>query len=39
MKENTFQIEIEGRSLEIKIKDWAEQASGSCLVRYGTLKF
>ncbi len=35
MKENTFQTEIEGRSLEIKIKNWAEQASGSCLVRYG----
>jgi len=35
MKENTFQIEIEGRPLQIKISDWAEQASSSCLVRYG----
>ncbi len=28
-------MEIEGRSLQIKITDWTAQASGSCLVRYG----
>lgn len=35
MKENTFQIEIGGRPLEIKINNWAEKASGCCLARYG----
>lgn len=28
-------MEIGGKTLEIKIKDWAEQTSGSCFVRYG----
>ena len=35
MKEKTFQIDIEGKPLQIEIKDWACQASGSCLVKYG----
>jgi len=35
MKEKTFQIDIEGKPLQVEIKDWAAQASGSCLVRYG----
>ena len=34
-EENTFQTEVEGRPLEIKINNWAEKASGSCLARYG----
>ena len=35
MKKNTFQIEIGGRLLQIKIENWTEQASGSCFLRYG----
>ena len=35
MKKEQFQIEANGRKLEIEINDLAEQASGSCLVRYG----
>ncbi|KPJ71241.1 polynucleotide phosphorylase [Parcubacteria bacterium DG_74_3] len=35
MKEQKFQIEIGKRNLKVEIKNLAEQASGSCLVRYG----
>lgn len=35
MKEHKFQIEIGGKNLEVEIRGLAEQASGSCLVRYG----
>lgn len=34
-KDITKQIEINGRNLQIKITNWAEQASGSCLVQLG----
>ncbi len=34
-KEHNFQIDINGRPIQIKITNWAEQASGSCLVRTG----
>ena len=35
MDKETFEIEIGGRMLKIKLTDWASQASGSCLVQYG----
>lgn len=35
MTKDTFEIEIEGKSLKIKTTNWTEQASGSCLVSYG----
>jgi len=35
MKSHKFQIEIGGKNLQVEIKNLAEQASGSCLVRYG----
>jgi len=34
-KEHNFQIEIGKRPIQIKVKNWAEQASGSCLVQLG----
>ncbi|MBU2539733.1 polyribonucleotide nucleotidyltransferase [Patescibacteria group bacterium] len=34
-KERNFQTEVGGRPIQIKIKNWAEQASGSCLVQIG----
>ena len=34
-KDITKQIEINGRNLQIKITNWAEQAAGSCLVQLG----
>lgn len=33
--ENNFQIDVNGRPIQIKINNWAEQASGSCLVKLG----
>src|SRR3989344_6766139 len=35
MIKDTFELEIGDKTLKIKITDWAEQASGSCLVSYG----
>ncbi|MDI6591554.1 MAG: polyribonucleotide nucleotidyltransferase [Patescibacteria group bacterium] len=35
MANQKFKLEIGGRDLEIEIRNLAEQASGSCLVRYG----
>jgi len=35
MKNQKFQIEIGGRNLDVEISNLAEQASGSCFVRYG----
>jgi len=35
MKNQKFQIEIGGRELSVEISNLAEQASGSCFVRYG----
>ncbi len=35
MTKDAFEIEIGGKPLKIKITDWAEQASGACLVSYG----
>lgn len=35
MNKDTFELEIGGKTLKVKITDWAEQASGSCLVSYG----
>ena len=35
MNKETFELEIGGKNLKIKITDWAEQAGGSCLVSYG----
>ena len=35
MKNYKSKFEIGGRNLEIEIKNLAEQASGSCLIRYG----
>lgn len=35
MVKDTFELEIGGKTLKIKITDWAVQASGSCLVSYG----
>lgn len=35
MKSETFKMELGGRELKVEIKALAEQASGSCLVRYG----
>jgi len=35
MESEKFKIEIGGKELSIEIKDLAEQASGSCFVRYG----
>jgi len=35
MNNEKFKLEIGGRELSIEIKDLAEQASGSCFVRYG----
>jgi len=38
MKNQKFQIEIGGRELSVEISNLAEQASGSCFVRYGDTK-
>ena len=35
MIKDTFELEIGDKTLKIKITDWAEQASGSCIVSYG----
>src|SRR3989344_3029021 len=35
MTKDTFELEVGGKTLKIKITDWATQASGSCLVSYG----
>ena len=35
MNKETFELEIGGKMLKIKITDWTTQASGSCLVSYG----
>lgn len=35
MDKDKFELEIDGKTLKIKITDWAAQASGSCLVSYG----
>lgn len=35
MVKDTFELEIGGKTLKIKMTDWAEQASGSCLVSFG----
>ena len=35
MTKETFELEIGGKNLIIKLTDWAAQASGSCLVSYG----
>ncbi|TSC94993.1 MAG: polyribonucleotide nucleotidyltransferase [Parcubacteria group bacterium Licking1014_1] len=35
MIKDTFEIEIGGKTLKVKTTDWAEQASGSCLVSCG----
>jgi len=35
MRNQKFQIEIGGRELSVEISNLAEQASGSCFVRYG----
>ncbi len=35
MKKDTFELEVGGKTIKIKITNWAEQASGSCLVSCG----
>ncbi len=35
MDKETFELEIGGKPLKVKITDWTAQASGSCLVSYG----
>jgi len=35
MENKLFKLEIGGKNLEVEIKNLAEQASGSCLIRYG----
>ena len=35
MQKDTFELEVGGKMLKIKLTDWAAQASGSCLVSYG----
>ncbi len=35
MKKDTFELEVGGKIIKIKITNWAEQASGSCLVSCG----
>ncbi len=35
MQKDTFELEVGGRMMKIKITDWASQASGSCLISYG----
>ncbi|MBI3631512.1 MAG: polyribonucleotide nucleotidyltransferase [Candidatus Staskawiczbacteria bacterium] len=35
MTKDTFELEVGGKTFKIKITDWAEQASGSCIVSYG----
>jgi len=35
MRNKKFQIEIDGKELSVEINNLAEQASGSCFVRYG----
>ncbi|MDO8740795.1 MAG: polyribonucleotide nucleotidyltransferase [Candidatus Woesearchaeota archaeon] len=35
MIKDTFELEIGDKTLKIKLTDWAEQASGSCIVSYG----
>lgn len=35
MHKDVFELEIGGKKLTVKLNDWAEQASGSCLVSYG----
>jgi len=35
MDKEIFKLEIGGKTLKIRITDWAQQASGSCLVSYG----
>jgi len=34
-KEQNFQTEVGGKSLQVRINNWAEQAEGSCLVQMG----
>ena len=35
MIKDIFELEIGDKTLKIKLTDWAEQASGSCIVSYG----
>lgn len=35
MDKEVFEIEIGGKTLKVKLTDWASQAGGSCLVQYG----
>src|SRR5581483_3163917 len=35
MTKETFEIEVGGKTLTVKLTDWAQQAAGSCLVQYG----
>src|SRR3989344_8398677 len=35
MNKDTFELAIGENTLKIKLTNWAEQASGSCLVSYG----
>lgn len=35
MDKEVFELEIGGKTLKVKITDWAAQAGGSCLVQYG----
>ena len=35
MIKDTFEIEVGGKTITVKTKNWAEQASGSCLVQCG----
>src|SRR5438128_1386884 len=35
MVKDTFELEVGGKVLKVKITDWTAQASGSCLVSYG----
>src|SRR3989344_5520770 len=35
MIKETFELEVGDKTLKIKLADWAEQASGSCIVSYG----
>jgi len=35
MTKDTFELEIGDKTLKIKLTNWTEQASGSCLVSYG----
>ena len=35
MTKDTFELEVGGKILKVKLNDWAVQASGSCVVQYG----